>query len=133
MVFLISDNCSTNNKMARDSLKPLIGCLSHKLHLQVNKMVSENAQLGAQLALVHETMVSSSNSIKNSVVLRNLTYLHPIKQNEMRWSGKYVMLERFSRIHTDVIKPSDEEECSIPINPEPQSFSEGPEKYHNAT
>lgn len=108
VVCLISDNCSTNHKISRDLSKHLVGCLSHKLNLQVNKIVSETPQLGEQLSSVHETMLSASNSIKNSAVLRNLTDLHTIKPNDTRWSGKYFMLERFSRIRADLIKASDE-------------------------
>eukprot|EP00171_Calliarthron_tuberculosum_P002660 IDg2660t1 len=58
-VCLVGDNCSTNQRISSISGKLLIGCCSHKLNLEVNKMVSEHKELGSTIKTIHETMVGA--------------------------------------------------------------------------
>lgn len=115
-VCVISDNCSTNRKIATDSSKPLVGCLNNKLNLQVNKMVADTSQLGKQIEYVHKTISAAISSVKNAAVLRILTELRAIIHNAARWSGKSHMLTRFVRIRDHLVKASHVENAAIPID-----------------
>ena len=64
VVCMISDNCSLNQKISRDSSKPLVGCLNHKLNLQVNKMVRSMPHLSQQIDSIQNTMYAVKRSTK---------------------------------------------------------------------
>ena len=107
VVFLIKDNCSTNRKISVDTSKPLVGCLSHKLNLQVNKMIRCMPDLNRQIETVHKSM-SAAKALKHSAMLRNLTDLSPVLPNATMWSGKSEMLTRFVPIRDELVQASDE-------------------------
>lgn len=88
VVCLISDNCSTNQKISRDSGKPLVECLNHKLNLEVNKMINRMTKLNNQISTVHATMSFANAFVKSAAILRNLTDLHAVIDYAKRWSGK---------------------------------------------
>lgn len=112
----ISDNCSLNRKISKDCKKPLVGCLNHKLNLQVNKMVKGTPELEQQISSVHETMSAARGSIKNASILRKPTSLQPVTPNVTRWSGKAHMLNMFVRIREQLAKESLDERGSIPMD-----------------
>ena len=122
VVCLVSDNCSTNRKISTDCGKPLVGCLNHKLNLQVNNMVGRISDLNKQLESVHKTMLAAK-TLKSAAVLRNLTDLHPVVPNATRWSGKSQMLTRYIRIREDLLKASRDENASITMDRSAQFLS----------
>lgn len=84
---LIADNTSVNHKIARLYQKQVIGCMSHRLNLQVNAMIEQHQDLSNILDQVHETMISAKQ-LKSAAVLRKLTEYKPILHNRTRWSSK---------------------------------------------
>eukprot|EP00171_Calliarthron_tuberculosum_P001364 IDg1364t1 len=53
---LISDNTSTNIKISRKANKPMIGCSSHRLNLEVNAMVKNSVELSRVIDKVHRKL-----------------------------------------------------------------------------
>lgn len=90
-VRLISDEGSTNLRIASVENNNYVGCNSHKLNIEVNHMLTQNQQIQSTLDCVHET-IRDAKRLKLSALLRNLTDLKPIMRNETRWSGKIHML-----------------------------------------
>ncbi len=75
--------------------RPLIGCASHKLNLAIQ---SATAFLSAIFKKINIFMKELS-TLKNSAILRNLTNLRPVQQQETRWSGTFNMLQRYLSLH----------------------------------
>ena len=123
IICLISHNCSTNRKIAKDCGKPLVGCLNHKLNLQVNQMIRNMPELKKQIDSVHNTMAAARNGLKNAAVLRNLTELHPIVPNDTRWSGKSLMLSRYVTIRDDLLTASRNKNASLQIDSSSNFFT----------
>lgn len=115
-VCLISDNCSTNQKIATDCKKPMVGCYNHKLNLEVNEMISSAPDLTRVVQKVHRTIKAAKSRLRNSSMLRNMTHLRPLLPNATRWSGKCAMVNRFVRIRTELIAVSSHEKCDLPID-----------------
>jgi len=86
---------------------PFIGCCSHKLNLQVDRMVKNHPNLQTVISDIHETMSSCRNGLKTSAMLRTLEPLRPIVENATRWSGKHAMLARFNKIRESLITVAD--------------------------
>lgn len=122
-VCMISDNCSTNRKISTDCEKPLVGCLNHKLNLQVNKMVKDSVDLNLQIESVFNTMSAARGSSKNRTLLRNMTSLRAITPNATRWTGKCRMMKRFVSIRPELIAASNDADGSIPIDSSPLFLS----------
>jgi len=112
---LIGDNCSTNLRIASLSSKPHIGCASHKLNLEVTLMVRNDIQLRNTITGVHETMKAAKTKLKSAAILRNITTLKPILYNKTRWSGKYEMIARFTKIRSQLIEASQDDDADIPM------------------
>lgn len=129
-VCVITDNCSTNRKIATDCGKPMIGCYSHKLNLEVNLMIKNMRDLDKTITCIHETMRAAKAKLKNTTMLRNLTDLSALLPNATRWSGKCHMVNRFIRIRQELIAVSNQESCDLPINGT-NVFSEKANKYGN--
>lgn len=73
----IADNCDVNKKVARLLRVPHVGCLSHKLNLEVNHMVDSTSK-------VHETMMNCKCRLRNRDLQRNLTTMATIIHNATR-------------------------------------------------
>lgn len=130
LICQIADNTNTNLKIARLLGVPHIGCMSHKLNLEVNRMISSDQILSSILSSIHNTMVDCKSKIKNRVVLRNLTVLNPLLYNDTRWSGKYLMLKRFLQFRDQVIEASNSELTNIRVSSS-EIFKSRVEKYCN--
>lgn len=100
----ITDNTSTNLRLARLMDVPHVGCKNHQLNLDVELMVQGHDNLKLCIESVHETMRSCKQSIKNAALLRNLTPLAPTIQNKTRWSGIDQMMLRWIRLHQELIE-----------------------------
>ena len=53
---------------------------------------------------------------ENAAVLRNLSTLKPIMNNNSRWSGKHDVLKRFIKIREDLIKTADDDNTTLEVN-----------------
>jgi DNA-binding transcriptional MerR regulator len=116
VVYSIADNCSTNKKIARLMRKPHVGCMNHKLGLEVNRMVETHNDLNTVIECTHETMRAAKQKLKNAALLRNITDLKPVMHNKTWWSGKYLMLKRLGQIRSELIDVSNAEESDLPID-----------------
>ena len=94
VVAIIGDNCSTNKKLARNLLKPLVGCNSHKFNLAVKRYIQTKPEFSKPLDKVKRLM-TELRKLKLAGKLRKVTNLRPVKPNETRWSGLFMMLTRF--------------------------------------
>jgi len=117
-VCLIGDNVSTNRKISIICDKPHIGCVSHKLNLEVALMVQNDRSLQNTIEGVHRVMKEAKTKLKSAAVLRNLTKLRPILYNKTRWSGKHDMLARFLKIRSELIEASQHDDANITISSE---------------
>ena len=112
----ISDNCNTNKSIASKSGRPMVGCYSHKLNLEVNRMIKSTNELQDTINSVQETMAAAKSKLKNKAMLRNLVELSPVVPNETRWSGKCDMVNRYVAIRPELIAVSNDENCDLPID-----------------
>ncbi len=58
---LISDDTNTNMKVARLSGKPIVGCSSHKLNVDMNAMTEGHGDLSRTVDRVHNTMKAANS------------------------------------------------------------------------
>ena len=114
-VCLIGDNCSTHVKVSELCGRPLVGCASHKLNLEVNGMINRCPQLNETLKNIHNVMMSA-RKLKNSAILRNLTDLAPVVHNQTRGSSHVVMLQRFIEIRQSLMETSEHEDGDMDMN-----------------
>ena len=126
----ISDNCSLNLCIANIMEIPHVGCLNHKLHLDINDMIDRDYRLLQTIKSIQTTMSDCKSKLKSRALLRNLTDLAPITHNTTRWSGKYDMLKRFNQIRGDLISAAKHENASIRIN-DSNVFKEQAQKFEN--
>lgn len=60
--------------------------------------------------------MTDAKKLMNSALLRNLTDLRPITDNETRWSGKLYMLQRFINIRQDLMEVQDSDDGDLYID-----------------
>eukprot|EP00171_Calliarthron_tuberculosum_P003774 IDg3774t1 len=80
----IADNAPVNKRLASLLGVPHVGCMSHKLNLEVKKMVKNDKDLATTVESIHETMSNCRRRLTNRAMLRNLTELSPLIPNETR-------------------------------------------------
>ncbi len=112
----IADNCSTNRRIAKLMELPHVGCLSHKLHLDINDMITKDKRLETVIESIHRTIKSCKTSLVNPSLSRNVTSLSPVIHNKTRWSGKYHMLRRYIKIRNSIIEADSCEDSTIEMN-----------------
>lgn len=79
-------------------------------------MVKSDGALKRAVECVNKTMSDCRYRLRNRAMLRNSTALSPIIENDTRWSGKYLMLERFNRIYDDLRKVAEDENSTVAMN-----------------
>lgn len=98
----IADNCSVYSRLAHLLDVPHVGCLSHKLNLEVKAMLSADSSLQNMIDLMREKMLQCKRNITHRIthcaMMRNFTHLSPVIHNVTHWSSKYVMLKLFKEI-----------------------------------
>ncbi len=52
----VADNCNTNTLIASLLEIPHVECASHRLHLEVRRMIARDSRLSKTIESVHETM-----------------------------------------------------------------------------
>lgn len=124
---LICDNAKVNQKPASISRKPSVGCKSHKLNLEVNRIIKEDNLLFKVIESVHATM-KSARKLKNAAILRNITDYCPVLNYETRWSGKRRMLDRFIKIRNKLIEASMSMDADLIIG-KPPDFEMDTQKF----
>lgn len=102
----VGDNCNVNKCMAALLKIPLIGCGSHKFNLAVKKWISNQPQLEDIIEQVSAVMKKAS-TLKVSALLRQLTSLRTVRENDTRWSSTFQMCERFFRIQAELSAVAD--------------------------
>lgn len=112
---LICDNAQVNRKLIRMSRKPGVGCISHKLNLEVNRMLNKDTCLTSVVESVHAT-IESARKLKNAALSRNITDYKALLSNETRWSGKRRMLDRFLKIFDELKKVSLENDGYLEVD-----------------
>ncbi len=65
---------------------------------------------------VHQTMSECRGRMRNRAMLRNLTALVPVTDCKTRWSGKFLMLDRFNRIYDELRAIAEDEESNLTMN-----------------
>ena len=65
---------------------------------------------------VHKTISDCRSKPRNRAMLRNLNALVPRFDSNTRWSRKYLMLERFSRIYDSLCEVAETEESTVAMN-----------------
>lgn len=73
IVCQITGNCNLNRSVARHLSIHHLGCLNHRLNLEMENMVEKDAGLGACVVSVRNTMTHCRDSLRNRALLRNLT------------------------------------------------------------
>lgn len=76
-------------------------------------MVSRHTALHRSLEKVHDTMSDCKRRITNRSMLRNLTDLSPVIANATRWSGKYLMLQRFVDLYDTLVEVVEAEGSTV--------------------
>lgn len=112
----ITDNCAVNHRISDILTIPLVNCTSHLLNLQVEAMVQSDSELKDCVESVHDTMSDCRSRLRNRAMLRNLTRLVPVIENGTRWSGKYLMLQRFNRIYDELRCVAEQEHSTVGMN-----------------
>ena len=80
----VGDNVSVNKRIATLLNIPHVGCLNHKLNLDVKEMLRCDQRMSNTLESVQRTMSQCRKRLKNRATLRNLTDLSPTIPNETR-------------------------------------------------
>lgn len=93
--YLITYNSSTCFRIDRLVVMLHVGCNSHKLNLEVNRMVETLAEQDATIKSVHETMKAFKTRINHSSVLRNVTDPMPVMHSDTRCTVEVAMLKSF--------------------------------------
>lgn len=101
IVCLIGDNCTVNQSMSKILKAPLVGCGSHKFNLAVRKWISNQPQLEKIIRCIANVMKKAS-TLKVSALLRKLTTLRTVRENDTRWSSTFMMVERFFEIQREL-------------------------------
>ncbi len=104
----IADNCAVNLRIARNCGKPHAGCVSHKLNLEVNEMLTNHVDLDCTISSVLDTTKSAKQKLRNEVIFQNITSFRPLLHNATRWPGKYCMLRQFVAMHADLLEASEQ-------------------------
>eukprot|EP00171_Calliarthron_tuberculosum_P005080 IDg5080t1 len=112
----IADNCPVNKVLARKLGVPHVGCMSHKLNLEVKHMIAVDNSLQRTIDSILTTMTNCKRRLTNRAMLRNLTHLNPITPNATRWSGMSHMLNRFIRIRDELLTVADLDGATVTID-----------------
>ncbi|ETI29699.1 hypothetical protein F443_23189 [Phytophthora nicotianae P1569] len=94
VLFLVADNCSTNQAVATRMGVALVGCASHHFNLAVCRYLED---FKSQIDQVQTLCIQLRNT-NNTAKLAQFTKYKPLKANATRWSSTYQMLARYVKI-----------------------------------
>ncbi len=109
--------------------KPHVSSTSHRLNLEVRDIVQSHAELKNTIQAVHNTMKAVKTRLKSTAVLRNLTELVYVLDNDTMWSSKVGLLKRFTEIREQLIQASEHEDADIFVNSTP-SFARKATRFY---
>lgn len=112
----MADKFSLSMSIAKVLGVPHIGCCNHVLSLDVKDMISTDALFGETFNSVRQAMRTARQNIKTRAMLRNITALSGIIDNQNRWHRCYQMIRRFSVIFDHVVAVSNNENVNISMN-----------------
>ncbi|KAG6948469.1 hypothetical protein JG687_00015466 [Phytophthora cactorum] len=95
---VVSDNCSSKQRIATLLELPLVGCASYRYNLVANRYM---VAYETEFAGLNQLMVQLRHC-NNAAELAKLTDLAPPKRNMTRWSSTFEMVLRHKRIRDDV-------------------------------
>eukprot|EP00924_Labyrinthula_sp_SR-Ha-C_P005725 augustus_masked-scaffold_14-processed-gene-3.0-mRNA-1 protein AED:0.18 eAED:0.18 QI:0/-1/0/1/-1/1/1/0/490 len=98
LVAIVADNINTNKKVFRDLGTQFVGCLSHRLALDVRAFIKSQPEISEGLDQVKLLFRKIKKSKKLTAVLRNLSNKVVILPNVTRWGGKFFMMKRYLEI-----------------------------------
>lgn len=101
VVGIVGDSCSVNQKLSANTNIALFGCTSHKLSLAIKKSITQDPELTAALDAL-QSLLYKLTTAKNLAKIRSLTHLGPTRPIETRWTRKFEMVHRYSRIKEHV-------------------------------
>ncbi len=84
MICFIADSAKVNIKIDNRTKKLLVGCASHKLKLEFNRMTQNMTALSSVIISVHDNTNTVNSRLERSTIVRNLTDLRPVLNNETR-------------------------------------------------
>ncbi|KAG3114465.1 hypothetical protein PI126_g24719 [Phytophthora idaei] len=90
IMFIVADNCATNQASATRLGVPLIGCASHRFNLAVCRYLEDYKSLVDQV----QTLCIHLRYPNNAAELARHTHYKPLKSNATRWLLTYQMLAR---------------------------------------
>ncbi|KAG3008832.1 hypothetical protein PC121_g16768 [Phytophthora cactorum] len=90
IMFIIADNCATNQVIATRLGVPLIGCASHRFNLAVCRYLEDYKPLIDEV----QTLCIQLRYPNNAAELARHTHYKPLKSNATRWSSTYQICER---------------------------------------
>ena len=111
----IADNTSTNLKTASILGIPHVGCINHLLNLDVNDWIDGDEELADVVMSLTEVM-KKAKTLKNSAKLAEFTHLKPLLNNETRWSGVRIMIDRFIRIREALLRTAHSEGTDLEVD-----------------
>ncbi|ETN05402.1 hypothetical protein PPTG_14142 [Phytophthora nicotianae INRA-310] len=99
VLFMVVDNCATNQAVATRMRVPLVGCASHRFNLAVSRYLEDFKTLIDQV----QTLCVQLRYTNNAAELARFTKYKLLKSNATRWSSTHQMLARYVEI-LDAIK-----------------------------
>ncbi len=108
--------------MARILKIPHIGCLSHKLNIDVNEMLKSNKSMTMTLNSVPATINQCRRRLRNRDTLRNINDLTPVLPCETIWSEYARMISRYNRLRKELMIVAEDENTDLRINTTPQFY-----------
>ncbi|ETL48485.1 hypothetical protein L916_01921 [Phytophthora nicotianae] len=93
--FMVADNCSVNQYIgSREGGLPMVGCASHRFKLAVTDYLTSYKALQSKI----HALMTKLRTIKGSAILRRVTDLSPLLQNDTRWSSTYAMVQWYTKL-----------------------------------
>ncbi len=72
--------------------------------------------MNAVINEIHNVMKSCKTKLRNRAVLRNVSDLNPVLNNETRWSSTRNMILRYNRIRSELVQVSLSDESNLEMN-----------------
>eukprot|EP00924_Labyrinthula_sp_SR-Ha-C_P007648 snap_masked-scaffold_42-processed-gene-2.17-mRNA-1 protein AED:0.74 eAED:1.00 QI:0/-1/0/1/-1/1/1/0/498 len=109
LVAIVADNTNTNKKVCRDLETQFVCCLNHRLALGVIAFINSETPLSEALDKVQLLFRKIKKSKKLTAALRTYTDKVVILPNVTRWSGKFLMMQRYLDIWMFIAQIKDDE------------------------
>ena len=129
VVCTTADNCATNRKVARLLNLAQVGCVNYLLNLDVQEWSKDDTILNHTVETLKAVM-NNARTLKNQGILRTLSELKVILPYETRWSGVWLMIDRFLRIRRELSRMVEISERFALNDASGNTFRRKCERYH---